>query len=98
MGESRGWRSAVPMFFPWFKPNHVSKANLLDWFPSALDSTETVYDYERLAEGVTVPCGPSTRLECDSCTTYTGRIRCLKWGIDADRSSKILGWSFARRM
>src|SRR5579859_554792 len=93
-----GWRGAVPMFLSWREPDHFPWSNVLNRTSPALGAATARRHDQGLAQGVSMPCGPSARLECDTGADRAGGIGRLEEGVNADRAGKILGRSFARRL
>src|SRR5947199_9941341 len=89
------WCGPVPMFLPWWEPNHVPGTNVFNRASPELCPTTASRHNQGLAQRVGVPGGPSPGLEGDTGTGHACRVGCLKEGVNADRAGKVLSWSFA---
>src|SRR5947209_2442425 len=96
--HGRGWRGSVPMFLTRWEPDHVTRPNVLDRLPPALDSATASCHDQGLAQRMGMPCGPSAGLEGDTGADRAGRIGCLEQRVNAYRASKVLGRPFAGRL
>src|SRR5207237_3954680 len=82
MGHGRGRRSAVPVLLAGRKPNHITGPDLLDRAALALSPAASGCDYQRLAEGMRMPCGSRAWLESYAGALNESRIGCLEKWID----------------
>src|SRR5439155_3520517 len=87
------WRSAMPMFQSWGKPDDIAGTNLLDRTALALHPTETACNNERLTKRMRVPRCASSRLERDTRTGGACWRICLKQRIDSNRASEPISRS-----
>src|SRR5436305_5496358 len=71
-------RRAVPMFFARRKPNYVACTNLFNFTALALRPPGTCGDDQRLTEGMRMPGGARTWLECHACAAHARRFRSFK--------------------
>src|SRR5688572_12320154 len=78
------WCSSMPMLLAWWRPDYITRPNLLDRCSPTLDETGAGRHDECLAERMTVPGCPSTELESDTSHTRACRIRCLEQGVNAN--------------
>src|SRR5262249_26327143 len=98
VGHGRGGCSAMPVFLPRRGPDHVSWMNRLDRTIPALRTAAPCRHDQGLAQRVGMPGGARTRLEGHAGGAHMCRIGCLNQRVNADRTSKILGRSFASRL
>src|SRR5258708_2914655 len=96
--HGRGWRGTMPMFLSRLKPDHVPRTNVLDWTTPALDPAIASRHNQGLAQGVSMPGGPSARLERDTGADHACRIGCLEQGVNTYRAGKVLDRSFTGRL
>src|SRR5262249_25537758 len=96
--HGRGCRGAVPMFLTRREPDHVTRANFLDWTIPTLCPTAASRHNQGLSERMAVPGGPSAGLERDTGATHPSLIGCIEQGVNAYRAGKVLGRSFAGRL
>src|SRR5258708_19322382 len=76
MGHGSGWRSAMPVFLPRRRPDHVPRMNRLDrTIPTLCTAAPSRHD-QGLAQRVGVPGGARTRLEGHPASTPTPRTSC----------------------
>src|SRR5579859_5013537 len=64
--HSGGWRGTMPMFLSRREPDHITRSNVLDRATPALDPAIASRHNQGLAQGVSMPGGPSARLERDT--------------------------------
>jgi hypothetical protein len=94
VGHGGSGRSAMPMFFAGRKPNDIAGSDFFDRATLALRPAATGADYERLSEGMRVPCRPRARFKRHAGAGNACRIRSLEQGIDAHRAGEPIGRSF----
>src|SRR5207302_8047872 len=87
---------AMPVFFAWREPHHITRPNLLDRATQPLHTAASRDDDQGLSKRMRVPRGPSPRFERDGSTCDTSRRWRLKQGIDAYRPGEVFGGSFGR--
>src|SRR5262249_34862378 len=63
VGHRGGWRGAVPVLLARGEPDHITRADFLNWSALALHPAATGGDDKCLAERVGVPCGARAGLE-----------------------------------
>jgi len=88
----------MPMFLPRREPDHIPWSNVLDRTTQALDPAEALRHDQRLAQRMGVPCSPRAGFTRDTGPDHAGRFRGLEQGVNAYRTGKILGRSFAGRL
>jgi hypothetical protein len=93
MGHPGGWRRAMPMFQPWWKPDHIAGADLLDRAAFALNPANPRSYQQRLAKRMGMPSGAGARLEGHPRSGDARGVRRLKQRVYPDRSGKIFGFS-----
>lgn len=95
MSHGCGGCCAVPVFLPWWEPDHVPGANLLDGAIPTLCEAAASGDDERLTERVRVPSRPRTGLKCNTGAQDAGWVWCVEQGINPYIACKILSGAFA---
>ena len=83
-----GRRSPMPMLLARRGQHHISRTNLLDVSIFSLNPALAGRDDEGLTEGMSMPCSPCSRLECNAGGLNKRRIRRLKKRIHPNISSK----------
>jgi len=68
----------VPVLLARSEPDHISGMDLLDRSTVSLRPSRSRGDYQRLAEGVRVPCSPRARLKSDTRTGNQRGVRSCK--------------------
>jgi hypothetical protein len=94
VGHGGGGCGSVPVFFVWGEPDYVAGVDLFYWAAFALGSSAACGDDQGLAEGVGVPGGAGSGLECDAGAGYQGWVGCLKEWVDTYGSGEPVCWTF----